>query len=162
MSPDPGADKWADQWARIARWFTLLSKTNAGRPHHRESDYYRDEAYSFFQNAYHFKDWLKNDPAVSARVSDVESVVAGSQNLRLCGDLCNGSKHLRLTAPKESADTKLGKQEFRLAVGGESPIISAKYEVNSGGKAYDAYTLAQACMAEWESYLAAKGLLPRG
>jgi hypothetical protein len=151
-------DQWADQWARIERWLTRFSQTNNGRPHERESDYYRDEAYAFFQNAYHLKDWLKNDPTVSARVSDVESVVAASHDLRLCADLCNGSKHLKLTKAKESVDTKLGKQDFRLAVAGDPPTISAKYELESGGKTYDAFTVAQACMTEWEAYLKAKGL----
>jgi hypothetical protein len=154
-------DRWTEQWARIKRWFNLFSTTNAGRPHDRESDYYRDEAYTFFQNAYHLKDWLKHDPAVSASVLDVETFVKDSQTLRLCADLCNGSKHLTLTAPKESADTKLGKQDFRLALGGNPPTISAKYEVESSGKTYDAFMLAQACIAEWESYLTVKGLLPR-
>jgi hypothetical protein len=153
-------DLWPDQWARVERWFTIFGETNEGRPHDRESDCYRDEAYAFFQNAHHFKDWLKNDPAVSARVGDVESMIEGSQNLRLCADLCNGSKHLKLTRHKQSADTKLGKQDFRLAVGGDPPTISAKYEVESDGKTYDAFTLAQACVAEWKSYLTTKGLLP--
>jgi hypothetical protein len=151
-------DEWTDQWARVGRWFKLFRETNEGRPHDRESDYYRDEVYSFFQNAYHLKDWLRNDSAVSARVGDVESMIEGSQSFRLCADLCNGSKHLKLTKHKQSADTKLTKQDFRLAVADDPPTISAKYEVDSGGKTYDAFTLAQACMTEWESYLKAKRL----
>jgi hypothetical protein len=154
-------ERWTEQWARIERWYNLFRTTNDGRPHDRESDYYRDEAYTFFQNAYHLKDWLKNDPAVSARVSDVEIFVRGSQTLRLCADLCNGSKHLTLTTPKESADTKLGKQDFRVTLGGEPTTISARYEVESSGKTYDAFALAQTCVYEWKSYLTAKGLLPR-
>lgn len=151
-------DEWADQWARVERWFGRFGETNAGRVHDRSSDHYQDEAYAFFQNAHHLKDWLKNDRAVSGQVRDVEAIVAGSQNLRLCADLCNGSKHLKLTSHKESPDTKMGNREFRLGLS-EPPTISAKYEVESGGNTYDAFTLAEACMSEWRAYLKQKGLL---
>jgi hypothetical protein len=70
--------------------------TNDGRVHDRESDYYQDEAYAFFQNCYHLKDWLKNDPTTAAAVNDIEEFICRSQNLSLCADVCNGSKYLKL------------------------------------------------------------------
>lgn len=149
---------WNEQWGRVRRWFLRFKETNDGRTHDRASDHYQDEAYAFFQNTYHLKDWLKNDSAVSAQVRDVEAFIAGSQCMRLCADLCNGSKHLALTTPRESADTKIGRRHFQVGLS-EPVTISAQYVVVSAGQAYDAFALAQDCLKEWRAYLTAKGLL---
>lgn len=149
---------WSEQWDRVERWFSSFKETNDGRTHDRASDYYQDEAYAFFQNAYHLKDWLKHDPAASAQVRDVEAFISGSQSMRLCADLCNGSKHLALTTPRESADTKIGQRHFRVGLS-EPATISAQYVVESAGQTYDAFALAQDCIDEWRAYLATKGLL---
>jgi hypothetical protein len=149
---------WAQQWSRVERWYLRFSETNSGRRHDRESDYYQDEAYAFFQNAYHLKDWLKNDPNSSAIVSDIEQVISQSRNLSLCADLCNGSKHLRLDRPRASADTKIGQRHFSVGLS-EPQTISARYVVESAGASYDAFAVAGGCMQEWRAYLSAKGLL---
>lgn len=155
-SPEP----WAEQWARVQRWVSRFGETTGGRVHDRESDFYQDEAYAFFQNCYHLKDWLKHDSATSSLVCDVEAFISSSQNLRLCADLCNGSKHLKLTRSRESPDTRIGKRDFSLSLGGSAEAtISAKYEIESGGSTHDAFTVAEACMKEWSAYLKGKGLL---
>ena len=149
---------WAEQWARVERWFARFGEINAGRTPNSESDYYQDEAYAFFQNAHHLKDWLKNDPSSSASARDIETVIDSSTNLSLCADLCNGSKHLKLDAPRASPDKRIGKRDFAMDMG-NPPIISAKYVVESASAEYDASTLAEACMKEWKAYLTAKELL---
>jgi hypothetical protein len=53
---------WKEQWARLGRSYELITQTEKGRPDDRNSDFLKDELYSFFQNCYHLKDWLKNDP----------------------------------------------------------------------------------------------------
>jgi hypothetical protein len=159
-------DPWAEQWSRVERWFSHFSETNSGRSHDQASDNYQDEVYAFFQNCYHLKDWLRNDPASSALVrADIESTISGSPNLSLCADLCNGSKHLTLTRNiRSSADTHVGSRHFEVGLSSGSgsdspPSIAVKYEVQSGGSVYDAFTVAQSCMIEWGDYLKSKGLL---
>ena len=150
-------ERWAEQWARVNRWLSVIEQTNAGRTHTRESDAYQDELYAFFQNCYHLKDWLKNSGAVTP--DHVESFVRGSESLRICGDLCNGSKHLTLKWPRERHDVAIGERHFALEVGSGPPTISVKYEVTVGDKTYDAFSLAESCMAGWQGYLTSKGLL---
>lgn len=159
-------DPWAEQWSRVERWFSRFSETNSGRSHDQISDNYQDEVYAFFQNCYHLKDWLRNDPASSALVSpDIESTISNSPNLSLCADLCNGSKHLVLARNvRSSADTHVGNRHFEVGLsagaGSDSPPrIAVKYEVESGGNVYDAFTVAQACVQEWGTYLKGKGFL---
>ena len=65
----------------------------------RDSDHYQDEAYAFFQNCYHLKDWLKHDPATSALAGDVEGYITKSLNLRLWPAL----QRLKAPAPDHSA-----------------------------------------------------------
>ncbi len=38
------------------------------------------------------------------------------------------------------------------------PGISVSYEVEAGGTTYDAFSLAQQCMDDWQTYLTSKGL----
>jgi hypothetical protein len=154
------AQEWIEQWNRVERWYSRFKQTNDGRVHDLASDHYQDEAYAFFQNAYHLKDWLKNDRQASTRVADVEAFISSSQNMRLCADLCNGSKHLALTSSRESADTKIGQRSFQVGLS-EPVTISARYAVESAGRTYDAFALAHDCLQEWRAYLTAKGLLVR-
>ena len=167
-------DPWTEQWARLQRWFERFRKTNSGRTHVESSDHLQDEVYAFFQNCYHLKDWLTEDASSSGKVEDVEDLISNSQYLNLCADLCNGSKHLRLKRPRGSADTRIARRDFQIgltdsigpiagadAAPGDDPpsTIAAQYEVTAGGKTYDAFTIAGACMAEWQSYLKGKALL---
>jgi hypothetical protein len=40
----------------------------------------------------------------------------------------------------------------------DEPRISAKYQVESGGRTYDAFAIAEGCIRDWETYLSDKGL----
>ena len=165
--PTGSVDPWKEQWARVQRAFSLFESTNQGRVHAHESDFYQDEAYSFFQNCYHLKDWLKNDQATKALVGDVETYISKSENLSLCADLCNGSKHLVLDRrARTSSDTQITRRQFSVGLSTSlgsnvdpPATISVRYEVKSGGKTYDAFTVADACVVEWTAYLESKGLL---
>jgi hypothetical protein len=166
MSAQP--PKWKEMWDRVQRWHQRFAETDQGRIHDRSSDFYQDEAYAFFITCFHLKDWLKNDPSSTPVATDVEQFVANSPNLRLCADLCNGSKHLVLTAPRVDPATQIGRRHFEVELHasiGPSPTparptkISAKYEIHATGKMYDAFQVATACRDEWEGYLKGKGLL---
>jgi hypothetical protein len=62
-----------EQYERAWRWLIRLGDTDTGRLHGSVSDSYQDEVYAYFQNCYHLKDWLKNDTASAAEVSDYAS-----------------------------------------------------------------------------------------
>ncbi len=158
--------KWNEQWERVERWYHRFQETDQGRVHDRPSDFYQDEVYAFFVNCFHLKDWLKNDPASCSVASDVEQFVANSFNLRLCADLCHGSKHLVLTSPRVDPATQIGRRHFGVTLSeslsggpGQPTTISAKYEIHAGGSVYDAFRVATASRNECEQYLKGKGLL---
>src|SRR5258708_1539825 len=55
-----GADMsdWREQLERVVRFLARLQ--NHDRPKHD----YEDDLWAFFQNCWHLKDWIKNDPAL--------------------------------------------------------------------------------------------------
>lgn len=57
------------------------------------SDEARDPLIHFFQDAYHLEDWIKNE---SISTDDVEEFINETGPIRICADLCNGTKHLVL------------------------------------------------------------------
>lgn len=75
--PAPGT--WQEQYERVARWLNRLGDTYVGRLHDSVTEAYEDEVYAFFQNYYHLKDWLKNDPASAEAVADIETLITRSR-----------------------------------------------------------------------------------
>jgi hypothetical protein len=61
-----------------------------------------DYVYAFCQNAYHLRDWLQNSGAASQR--DLDELMARTPALKLCRDVCNGSKHFVLDQRRSSTD----------------------------------------------------------
>jgi hypothetical protein len=128
------------------------------------SDEARDGLFHFFQDAYHLKDWIKNDSTV--QTGNVETFVSGEVPLRLCADLCNGTKHLQLTKARtgdpSTAFTSQSVTVRPAAAGtGEPPRPALHYwGVGSGGQQYDAATLAGEVVRTWKQWLRREGLLP--
>jgi hypothetical protein len=82
------------QFERVARTFQrVLDNQN------RNPVEYEDDVWSFFQNCWHLKDWIKNDSQGVAKATrhkiDVE--VKSYPALVMMGDLANKSKNLELT-----------------------------------------------------------------
>jgi hypothetical protein len=76
--------------------------------HDRDSDHsdhdFQDMMWAAFQNCWHVKDWVKNDPNLSEpQKHAVLTMAHASLDLCACADLCNGTKHLRLTSAKTAA-----------------------------------------------------------
>jgi hypothetical protein len=153
---------WREQYDRMRRSYFLLTTVAAGRDW-ASPDEARDALVHFFQDAYHLKDWIKNDPSLTKR--DVEGLVNGSQSLRLCADLCNGTKHLSLTGTR-TGDQATGFTGQSVAVR-PAPASSGlppdpalhSWVVSSGGVLYDAVALAGDVVNEWKDWLTAEGLI---
>jgi stress response protein SCP2 len=61
---------------------------------------YEDEVWSFFQNCWHLKDWIKNDKQGVAKAtrSKIEAEVNSYPALVTVGELTNKSKNLEMTS----------------------------------------------------------------
>lgn len=153
------AKRFLEQYERVKRWYERFKAINENKEHNLPTDYYQDEVYAFFINCYHLKDWIKNDKDTQVTSAEVENFVENSEFLKVCGDICNGSKHLAIHSPRNNSDTRIGSRHFALNLGGFSPIIHIEYDVVSGDKVYDAFTLATKCLNEWNEFLKINNLL---
>lgn len=147
------SSKYLQQFDRVKRWYQRLVLTDPGRPHNLPSDYYQDEVYAFFLSCYHLKDWIKNDESVGATAEKVEEFINNNEELRLCADICNGIKHLRLTSTRSGQAPRFGPQKFSLQVGGPETTISVKYSIDTSGGPVDAFELATKCLQAWENFI---------
>jgi hypothetical protein len=80
---------WQSQLARVERWhIRALSAVSNGEAHAE------DYIYALFQCAYHLRDWLQNSGAACQR--ELDELMSRNPALKLCRDVCNGSKHFTL------------------------------------------------------------------
>jgi hypothetical protein len=153
------AATYREQYDRMKRWYDRFVTLDQGRPHDVPSDNYLDEIYAFFMNCYHLKDWIKNDGTVATTVQQaVEAHINSSRPLKLCADICNSLKHLRLTSSRSGESPAFGKKRFGLAFGTAPTSINLKYEVNTTTGPIDAFQLATDCIDAWDAFLTANGL----
>lgn len=151
---------YREQYDRVVRWQYRFAAIAQGRAHDAASDNYVDDIYAFFLNCYHLKDWIKNDGAVPAAVQQaVEGYVSKTRSLRLCADICNSLKHLRLTSSRSHENPAFGSKHFSVSLGpGQPTTISLKYEVDTDRGPHDAFQLATECVVAWDGFLATYGL----
>jgi hypothetical protein len=144
--------KYIQQYLRVRRWYDRFEVISTSRDHSMTSPNYEDDMYALFINCYHLKDWVANDSESGITKEEVEKFMRESENMRICGDLCIGSKHLEIRNPKIGKDTRVARRHFWMGLGG-GPLVSVKYEIAAGGKSYDAFALASKCLEEWDDFL---------
>jgi hypothetical protein len=152
---------YREQYERVRRWYLRFKDIDKGRPHDTDSENYVDEIYAFFLNCYHLKDWIRHDPAVPEQVRNkVESHINANTSLRLCADICNSLKHLRLDrTPRSVENPTFGKKCFAVGLGPGLPTtIALKYVIDTNSGPLDAFTLATECVTDWDRFLSANGL----
>jgi len=173
----PLSEGWRDQYQRMLRSRDRLAE--AAGPSSIGSDEARDRLYHFFQDAFHLKDWLIHDLGLSeSDANDMEDHITATDALARCADISNGTKHLKLKRPRiPGKPAQLGSQSVSVSmptiavgvtIGGSPPkpkkpaeVATAEHQwtVDFDGQQLDAVALADEVIAEWESWLKAKGHL---
>jgi len=155
---------WREQFERMLRSHSQLRSMACGFGNqYLTSDGARDVLYHFFEDSYHLKDWIKNDPTADGQ--GVEKFINDTLCLRITADLANGVKHLRLTSSRTGdLSTAVTSQSVRYMNRRETGDLRSyayqTWEVQSNGKQYDAHELAGEVVTEWRGWLESKGLLP--
>lgn len=145
--------KYLEQYRTMKRWYRRFEDIDKGRSHNAASDNYQDEVYAFFISCYHLKDWIANDAKSGISKILVEKFVQNDKYLKICGDICNGIKHLNLNNPKMGSGAKIGGRNFSLILGEEESVINVKYNIDVDGKTYDAFLVATEAVKLWENFL---------
>src|SRR5712692_9502414 len=132
----PDKPKYIEQLERVKRWYSRFKEISEGREHIPFADFYQDDIFAFFQNCYHLKDWIKNDPSVAHMKDLVEPFINQSEVLSICADLCNGLKHLTLDRSRSGQDPQFGPKVQKLELGSGPPRISIGYLIVTNSKKY--------------------------
>jgi hypothetical protein len=120
----------------------------------------RDQLHSFYVQAYHLKDALKNYfSSIGRNPHDIEAVVNKSPRLALLADLANLDKHGRFTKPPRSGHTPKIKRVSGIDEPG-SRGWRLSMIIEHDGRELDGLEVARWAIDTWEAELRAFGLLP--
>ncbi|SEH02344.1 hypothetical protein SAMN05444920_1262 [Nonomuraea solani] len=176
----PFSEGWRDHYDRMLRSRRRLAE--AAGPSSIGSDEARDHLYHFFQDSYHLKDWLVNDPSLGftpAAKQALERHITATRALANCADLCNGTKHLVLNNPRvPGTPANLASQSVSVTLGAfetvsefgpsvkelatppaDATTAEHLWLVEFDGHYYDAANLADEVVAEWQNLLRVQGLI---
>ena len=140
-------DGWQGHYRRTERWFERLLQVADPRQG-VSMDEQIDFALVFFQSAYHMRDYLARDGAATKQ--QLDELMAATQALRVCRDLCLGAKHRVITRPSVDAE----------------PWIVRSYDppnwklVVKVGEIFDLVSIADQCMRAWRQFFVDHGLDP--
>jgi hypothetical protein len=148
---DPTLTTWRAQFQRLKRTFDKVCGA------YRSSIEYEDDLHHFFQDCWHLKDWIKNDPTTSASKT-IEHEVDAEQALRIAADLANGGKHLARTTHRVGAYVTSSSVTVHL---GQNKPIDTVYTVTlEDGSTCTAEALVTECFEAWSRVLSRLGLVP--
>lgn len=148
--------QYIEQLKRVKRWHKRLEEIYLGREHSRDTDYYQDVLYSFFQNCFHLKDWLITSRVINGNV--INTFINSEDSLKICRDICNGSKHFKITNPSIDPNIKIKNRNFSLSIGNQPTQIKIIYWIEASGSSYHAFDIATHCLVLWEKFLKQYGL----
>jgi hypothetical protein len=119
---------------------------------------FQDMMWSFFQHCWHVKDWILNDPLASTTQKEAACEMAHKSDvLRICQDLCNGTKHLQLRRPGSGSGASHRYVDATIDPGAGRFERDCMFD-DGRGNLISGKKLARECIAEWERILASQGL----
>lgn len=150
--------KFLEQFNRVERYLKKIEDQD------RDSTAYDDDLWSFFQSCYHLKDWIKNDPYVAGEIQrTVEGFVNGNEDLRICADLANRSKHLDLDKNiREDAKVTSRNVKILVPTAGSDSVGTSTCEhiITLGdGRTRIALDVARKAVEAWKGFLSDNKLI---
>lgn len=156
-SPGPAMGSWSDQWDRVQLGLARIEAVYAGRPEPEGTAGASYDVFTFFVNCHHLVDWIASDAKLTRSTQrNARALVSKSNELKMCADLANRSKHCALTRAR-TGDPSTGPS------GNDATVMIGRgaqhaFRVTSGGVELDALDLARACVMSWRTFLATRGL----
>jgi hypothetical protein len=149
---------WQAQYERMERWHQRALDALVDR--YAEPDDAEDFVYAFCQSAYHLRDWLQKSGA--ATKAELDELMKETPALKLCRDVCNGSKHFALDPAKTKTDRIGLMREYippitKNEIGGVRPRLFVFEGQDGSVQMADISELMNECAAAWRGFCA---LLP--
>ncbi|MFX1590486.1 MAG: hypothetical protein ACFFC1_20320, partial [Promethearchaeota archaeon] len=96
---------WIGQFERITRWLQRMKQIKIDREFDGDLQQHQDYIYSFFQNCYHLREWLLKSGVV--KQIEIEKLFHNNIELKICRDICNGTKHMEINQPSIDKDISI-------------------------------------------------------
>jgi hypothetical protein len=148
---------YLQQLARTRRFLDRYRAIALPKPGQSHADYdtIDDYLWAFFQNCWHIKDWLRNDPTVPSTQKQAALMAAEAQpDLRVVADLANGTKHFLEEGDRTGArDAAMQLVDGPDGSTGFMPVIKL-----SDGSSILALDAAVRGMAAWRAVLSSNDL----
>jgi len=149
-----GSSKYLEQLARVNRWYQRFERIDKGIPHELPTENYLDEIFAFFLNCYHLKDWIIHDENTGVDAVKVEDFITNNEEMRICADICNSIKHLKLRDKTRSGQKpEFRQRDYDFKLGGEQKILSMKCSIDTSIGTVDAFDFAKKCLQAWEGFI---------
>jgi hypothetical protein len=149
----------SEQWGRVLRRYHSFNQIDGAKACPTGLEDQRDEVLSFFQDCYHLKDWIKNSCGNESLNKEVEKFITENLCLTVCGEVCNGIKHLdtsRSRGYEKYGEISLPRPYVIVDTSEENPHVkSVKFSITSDktGETFDAFDIATECVEKWKDFL---------
>ena len=151
----PRGEHWKFQWARVMRWNQRVRQTKEKSLQHELTPEDIDTVIAFFQNCYHFRDWL-----IASRSNlkgPINQLFRKHFEMGACRDICNGFKHKAVDHPSHDKDFNLYRERDPFEALTLERRVPSKHRVvfaeGTGIRKFDLFELAEKCFELWSQFL---------
>lgn len=147
--------QWQGQMERMHRWHDRVQRAcAAGSPD------VEDFVFAFFQNCFTLREWVEKTSPLSK--TDLDTFMESTPEMRICRDICNGTKHYSISRPSIDAQFSILREynpyepsRYRLFILLEDMdhVVKGKHDKYNIVK-YDMVELAINCLRAWDVFLA--------
>jgi len=130
---------WRSQLERVKRWSHRLHEVGDADSFQERLDCFL----AFFVNCYALRDWFINSNSISQ--TEMDDLVQSNEAMRLCRDICNRSKHLKLDRPAST--------EASFSIGREYSPSGDRFFITYLGSTCDLFWVAMSCVKFWDDFL---------
>lgn len=142
-----------DKYFSMKRAYERLKKISINNGNSISTTDAKDATEEFFNQCYHFKDWLKKNTSVLI-TKDIEQFIDNSNSLSLAADYCNSFKHAGLDKlPRSNVKIENINTHTTFDLTSSGFIAFSRLELTISGKKYDAFSLATDCIDTWNKFL---------
>ena len=131
----------------------IFEDITCGKSHDLSTEHALDMVLAFFINCHQLKDWIKNDDECDVEPKVVEDFVELHQELKLCGKISNGAKHLNFRGADKGQEPSFPRKDIDLRIDESDVTIAIRFYVLDQSEEYDAFQVATESMMLWESFL---------
>lgn len=146
-----------EQLERAERYLERMRRLYAGVPALWDDRHqYEDDVLSFFVHCYHIRDWIVALNTLGITSPEVDQLIDRHECLRICADLCNGTKHCRISrklrAPRRPHIVLRRHEDEDVGASARS-LLKSRFCVLAYGKTFDALEVAEDCIRIWNEYM---------